>query len=246
MKLLRRILITLVVIVAAFCWISPAIVLYFARTAPAVARVVPTELKDLSTSPAPGTKLSYFGYDFEVPWSDLDQSQTRLFPEKEHHMQMVWVGFHSGLKLFVVITPRKEVAFDYSLLKLVYESTPDKIHYWSLIEGWGYRDAHLLVAKWASLQSIGDPGDGSNPAETGIFNLQSHGYNGFQYGDPRTRPNILHLSLYSEDSKVEVKFLQGGYYEPAGVTQPEINRIVQSLHRTTANETPKSLAASSN
>jgi hypothetical protein len=244
MKLLRRILITLVLSFAALCWISPAAVLYFARTAPAVTRVVPTELHDLSASPTPGRKLSYFGYEFEVPWSDLDESQTRVFPENKHHMHMVWVSFRSGLNLFVVITPRKEVAFDYSLLKVVYESTPDKIHYWSLIEGWGYRDARLLVAKWASFQSMGDPRDGSNPAETGIFNIQSPGYHGFQYGDPRTRSDVLQLRLYSDDVSVEVKFLQGGYYEPAGVTQPEINRIVQSLHRTTANDTP--IAATSN
>ncbi|HLW85095.1 MAG TPA: hypothetical protein VKR60_07775 [Candidatus Sulfotelmatobacter sp.] len=244
MKLLRLILIAVVVIVAALSWIGPAGVLYFAKTAPAVVRVVPTNLQDQSTSQAAGTKLSYFGCEFEVPWNDLDQSQTRVFPENEHHMHMVWVSFHSGLKLFVAITPRNEVVPDYSVLKRIYESTPDNVHYWSLIEGWGYRDAHLLLAKWAFLQSIGDPGGGSNPAETGIFNLQSQGYNGFQYGDPRTRPDVLQLRLYSDDVRVDVKFLQGGYYEAAGVTQPEINRIVQSLHRTTVNETP--IAVTSN
>jgi hypothetical protein len=236
MKLLRRILITIVVMAAALSWIGPAAVLYFARTAPAVVRVVPTNLQDLSTSRASGKKLSYFGYEFEVPWNDLDESQTQELPENEHHMHMVWVSFRSGLKLFVVITPRKEVVVDYSLLKLLYESTPDKIHYWSLIEGWGYRDARLLVAKWASLQYVGNPQDGSNPAETGIFNLQSPGYHGFQYGDPRTRPDVLQLRLYSDDASVEVKFLQGGYYEAAGVTQPEINRIVQSLGKAAPSE----------
>ncbi|MGA9979061.1 MAG: hypothetical protein WBQ08_10575 [Candidatus Sulfotelmatobacter sp.] len=236
MKLLRRILIAIVGLVAALSWIAPAGVLYFARTAPPVTRVVPTELKDLSISQAPGKKLSYFGYEFEAPWSDLDESQTQLSPEDKYDMHMVWVSFHSGLKVFISITPRKEVGPDYALLKRIYEVTPDEIHYWSLIQGFGYRDARLLIAKWAFLQSVGDPRDGSNSAETGIFNLQSQGYNGFQYGDPRSRPDLLRLRLYCDDSRVEIEFLQGGYYESAGVTQPEINRIVQSLRKAAPGE----------
>lgn len=240
MKVLRRILITLVVIFAALCWIGPAGVLYFAKSAPAVARVVPTELNDLSTSLAPGRKLSYFGYEFEVPWSDLDESQTQLFPESEHDTHMAWVCFRSGLKLFIVIRPREAAVPDYALMKRIYQVIPDKISYWSLIQGWGYQDARLLLFKSAFLR--GEPKGGSNPAETGIFNLQSLGYHGFQYGDPRSRPDALQLRLYSDDGRVEIKFL----HEPSGVTQPEINRIVQSLHRKAANDAPKSLAATSN
>jgi hypothetical protein len=89
MKLLRRILIILVVIVAALSWIGPAVVVYFAKTAPAVTRVVPVGLKDVSPSLGPGGNISYFGYEFEVPWSDLDESQTQIFPENNHHMQSV-------------------------------------------------------------------------------------------------------------------------------------------------------------
>jgi len=246
MKVLRRILITLVVIFAALCWIGPAGVLYFAKAAPAAARVVPTDLKEVSISPASGRKLSYFGYEFEVPWSDFDESQSRLFPESKNDTHMAWVSFRSGLKLFIVITPREARFPDYALLKRIYEVTPDKINYWSLIQGWGYQDARLLLFKSTLLQEIGEPRSGSNPAETGIFNLWSQGYHGFQYGDPRSRPEVLQLRLYSDDGRVEIKLLQETYDEPTGVTQPEINRIVQSLHRTAANDTPKSLVATSN
>ncbi len=132
MKVLRRILIALLVIFAALCWIGPAGVLYFAKAAPAVARVVPTELKDVSISPASGRKLSYFGYEFEVPWSDFDESQSRLFPESRPSIHMAWVSFRSGLKLFIVITPRESRFPDYAILKRMYEVTPDKINYWLL------------------------------------------------------------------------------------------------------------------
>jgi hypothetical protein len=231
MKLVQRILLAVVAIVAAVSWIGPAGVVYFAKTAPPVTRVVPTELKELSISTAPRRNLSYFGYEFEVPWSDLDESQTRLSPENEHDLHTAWLCFRSGLKLFVVITPREAVAPDYPLLQRIYEVTPDKVHYWPLIQGWGYREARLLLLKWAFLRDIGHPGGGSNPAETGIFNLRSEGYNGFQYGDPQRRPDVLQLRLYSDGDRVEIKFLQGAYDEPSGVTQAEINRIVQSLHK---------------
>ncbi|MGA8436651.1 MAG: hypothetical protein WB762_11410 [Candidatus Sulfotelmatobacter sp.] len=114
-----------------------------------------------------------------------------------------------------------------------------------MIQGWGYREARLLLFKSTLLRDIGEPRGGSTPAETGIFNLQTQGFNGFQYGDPRSRPDVLELSVYSDDGRVKIKFLQGGYDEPTGVTQPEINRIVQSLHRTTAHDSPKPLAVTS-
>ena len=246
MKVLRRILITLVVIFAALSWIGPAGVLYFAKSAPAVARVVPTELKDVSISSASGRKLSYFGYELEVPWSDFDESQSQLFPESERDTHMAWTSFRSGLKLFIAISPREARFPEYTLMKRIYEVTPDKISYWSLIQGWGYQDARFLLLKSTFLLETGEPRGGSNPAESGIFNLRSQGHHGFQYGDPRSRPEVLELRLYSDDGRVEMKFLQGGYDEPSGVTQAEINRIVQSLHKTAANDAPKSLAATSN
>ena len=87
----------------------------------------------------------------------------------------------------------------------------------------------LLQLKSNLLLFVGNPGTGSNPAETGIFKIQSNGWKGFQYGDPQKRPNELRLRLYSDRSQIDILVLQAAYYEPAGVTQPEINYIVQSL-----------------
>jgi hypothetical protein len=85
--------------------------------------------------------------------------------EDKHSLNTVWLFFQSGLELFVVITPRERAVPDYASLKRIYGITPDEVHYWSLIKGWGYRDAHLLLFKWAFLQDIGHPGGGSNPAK---------------------------------------------------------------------------------
>jgi len=108
----------------------------------------PTELKDLSVSQVQGTKLLYVGYEFEIPWNDLDPSQTRSVPKD--HPEMVALVFRSGLHLIVSaspprmlpnesarewkLSPQKLESFfgrgtsqsDYSFLENLYEFTPKR------------------------------------------------------------------------------------------------------------------------
>lgn len=86
MKLLRRILIGAVRIVAILAILFIAIRYAVnvsgsydtVKELPATEKVIPTDLKDKSVSNASGMKLSYFGYTFDVPWTDLDKTQTKL------------------------------------------------------------------------------------------------------------------------------------------------------------------------
>ena len=99
MSLPRRILttvaITLGVIALGAFYVAPVALSFdAARKAPPAARVVPTELKDLSVSQVQGTKLLYVGYEFEIPWNDLDPSQTRSVPKD--HPEMVALVFRSA------------------------------------------------------------------------------------------------------------------------------------------------------
>ncbi len=50
---------------------------YTARKLPFVRRI-PVPLPDLSVSRVAGTTLSYFGYEFEVPWTDIDTEKTKI------------------------------------------------------------------------------------------------------------------------------------------------------------------------
>jgi len=54
---------------------------------------------------------------------------------------------------------------------------------------------------------------------------------GFQDGNPQVRQDEIIVHLFSDDGSVEMIFLQKNYQNPNGVSQPEINRIVQSLHK---------------
>jgi hypothetical protein len=250
-KLLRPVLltvfITLIVIFVSVQWIGPvALSFYAARKAPPVARIVPTDLKDKSVSNVPGKKLSYFGYEFEVPWSDLDETQTKLYPIKSSEKNGVALYFRSGLQLSMKAIPPREWAkvlpeaftgspqateslfghetmkSDYSFVKMLYEVTPNKMNHWAPSQGAHVREEILLVIKSSALLKS---------AASGIFNLQNQNHRGFQQGDPEVRQDGITVNLYSDEGSVEMIFMQKNYKSSAGVTQPEINRIIQSLHR---------------
>lgn len=258
MKLVRRILVTVIctlaVIVLVVRFIAPVAVSFLvARQAPAVASVVPTELPDRSVSEAPATRLSYFGYEFEVPWDDLDESKTQLYPKDKPGKTRVVLVFRSGLRLMMSAIPPREMAdafingtlgfgkippqgvdllfgrgaaaSDYTLVNNVYEFSPRRMHYWSLSTALHAREMILLTIK-----SITP----SPSAGTGIFRVQSRDGKGFQQGNPLNHPQSVVLTLYSDDGGVEFVLSDHDYRDPAKVSQPEINRIIQSLHRISA------------
>ena len=86
------------------------------------------------------------------------------------------------------------------------------------------RDQFLLIIKSIALPKS---------AETGIFNVHTQSFQGFQQGNPQFRKDHIRVELYSDEGSLEMLFLQKDYRNSEGVTQPEINRIVQSLHKTT-------------
>jgi hypothetical protein len=249
LRVLRRILITLLVALAVVfvgvTWIAPVALSYYsARTAPPVARVVPTDLKDQSVAVGSGKKLSYFGYEFEIPWNDLDETQTKLYPTDKTEKCKVDLHFRSGLRLIVTAVPPREWAnglakemktspqrieatvgqSDYRVAKTIYEFSPDKMNHWALSERVHMREEFLLIIKSIAL---------SKSADTGIFNLENSSYKGFQQGNPQVRPDVFTVNLYSDEGSLEFILLQHDYKDSAGITQPELNRIVQSVRRTT-------------
>ena len=248
MKVAGRILvtaaITLAVIFVGVQWVLPVALSFdAARNSLPITRIVPTDLKDTSVSGAPGRTLSYFGYEFEVPWTDLDENQTKLYPTDKLEKCRADLRFRSGLRLAVIAIPagewanelatqikiprqRIESSFeaksDYGFLRNLYEFTPGKMHYWALSPRVHYYEHFLLTIKTAALMPS---------AGTGIFNLRNQSYKGFQEGNPQVRQDGIEIHLFSDDGSVEMIFSQKDYQNPTGVTQPEINRIVQSLRK---------------
>jgi hypothetical protein len=158
----------------------------------------------------------------------------------------VQLRFHSGLRLLVSATPPREWAkvlssafavppqvaesafgyetlkSDYSFVKALYEFTPENMNHWIASQNALDRDQFILMVKSSALPKS---------AETGIFTIKNEHSKGFQQGNPRVRQDEIVVDLYSDDGNVEMIFFQADYQNFAGVTQSEINRIVQSLQR---------------
>lgn len=197
MRQLRRILVliavTIALIVLTAQWILPVYVsLETAYKPPTRSRLVPGDLSDHSVSMAPGTKLSYFGYEFEIPWNDIDEAKTKSYRD------MALLTFHSGLKLMVGVSPPKlwldgllgksktasveqsyGVHSDYDFLRAMYTLTPDKMHLWAFSPRIHYRETLLLALKSAAIRP---------EAETGFFYVGNSTNEGFQEGDPEAWP----------------------------------------------------------
>ena len=68
-------------------------------------------------------------------------------------------------------------------------------------------------------------------ADSGIFSVRTSEYRGFQQGSPQARPGEIVVDLFSEkDDAVEIAFRQKNYQPPRGVSQADINRVIESLH----------------
>jgi hypothetical protein len=248
MRQLRRILVLIAVMIAIIVlttqWILPVYLsIETANKPPIRSRLVPRELLDHSVATAPGTKLSYFGYEFEIPWNDIDEAKTKSYRD------MVVLTFHSGLKLMVGVSPPKlwlegifgksnttaveqsyGVHSDYDFLKTMYTSTPDKIHLWAFSPRIHYRETLLLAVKSAAIVP---------EAETGFFYVGNSTNEGFQEGDPQAwpsnyRPNSrssVAIQLFSDQGCLNLTLFQKDFLDPAGVTQADLNRIIQSVQR---------------
>lgn len=204
-----------------------------------IVKETPRPLADLSISPVPGMKFSYVGYDFLVPWDDLDPSRTKYYPRR------VRLAFRSGkVIIFSSGQPREFVntvlqhadpdgfrnlygdaplQSDYAMHRLILEATPDKVKLLTP-QRETIGTSMLLVIKAISV-----------PEQSGIYSIQNGDFRGFQYGDPHSRPRHVVADLFADDGGVEFIFAGPSKEHLVGISQSEINRVVQSLHKTREN-----------
>lgn len=71
--------------------------------------ITPAQLVDLSLLQGPRTRLSYFGYEFEVPWDDIDHGKTRVAGTGS-----AIIAFRSGNVIIFRIGPPKGLVSDLS------------------------------------------------------------------------------------------------------------------------------------
>ena len=243
----RKLIALLVVLLlcAAYLWFfgfQTLIVLearYLTRKTPAV-QFAPAPLADSSISPSPGKKLSYFGYEFEVPWTDVDEAKSGPIPDSNKARIVFQSGntlsvWHGSPRAFLhqVLSNDKinqntlrrivgddALQSDYALYRTILQMTPDKMTPFE-----SQRDAAdqalLLLVK-----GIGMP----LGSESGVFAVSAGEFSGFQFGRAANPSAEVSVRLFSDSSSLNFIFNQntGG---PTVISQPDINRILQTLRK---------------
>jgi hypothetical protein len=209
---------------------------WMARRNPVV-RLTPRALPDLSVATTEGTKLSYFGYVFEVPWSDLDKAATKL------GVNSVVLTFRSGQRIkFTSLPPREFVTgileqTNGQSLRQAYGDQPLQSDYamWSLIVNATPEKVTLLSSRQ---QAIGIPillviKALAAPEDSAVYSVQAGGLKGFDWGDPQKHPRLIVLDLFADDGSVEFLFIPPKGQQSLSISQAEVNRVLQTVGRST-------------
>jgi hypothetical protein len=211
-----------------------------------VVKIVPVALTDLSVSNAPGTKLSYFGYQFEVPWDDVDETKTKviggdkaIIAFRSGNVLSLWLGSpHDLVNTVLSSSDINRNAFrqfygdealesDYVFHRLMLDAAPSEI------SPFGSKKDAVTEEMLILMKAISVP----RGAESGIFEVTAGDFRGFQFGRPQDPDGHLSVDLYSAAASLDFIFGQkiGG---PAVISQPDVNRILSTLHK----ESPETVA----
>jgi hypothetical protein len=214
------------------------------RKVPAV-KITPLELKDSSINDAHGTKLTYFGYSFDIPWADIDEAKSKAGTNAQ------LLGFRSGMFIFIGRSHAREfvsdiakesggeeilkrnygadaVSSDYSFQREMLNVTPHSVDPFGSREA-AARKALLVLTKVTSVTS---------PAETGIFSLRTSHFQGFQFGNPTVKPDIVYIHLFDDSGSLGITVECHAQCAAYPITQGDINRISQSLVKVSSEVTP--------
>ncbi len=189
---------------------------------------VPSELKFA------GRKLSFFGYDFEAPWTDVEKEDTR--------QSFARILFKSG-KAIVVFNPAEGVDLvdefmeknpeyadnmvsvfghetmksNYSLYKAILNATPNELSIFMPKKD-VVRLSILLILKPMLLVN----------AESGLYSFEYQDLRGFQFGNPaRTSKVMVHI-FDKDDRKVEL-LIFAPKDSATTLSQDEIIHLIQTL-----------------
>jgi hypothetical protein len=217
------------------------------RKAPGV-WATPVPLTDTTVSQPQGAPVSYCGYTFNIPWTDLNTGRsgpsdgsTAFLVFRSNHAVVLMTspanvlvdsmsnsapGRRNRDIVFGAEMPRTDYEFKLAALSL----TPARFA-WFTPKREAIRDFILLMSKAMDMQ----PKSGAD-----IFRFETPQFRGFQIGKPGTAAQIVQLELYSRDA--QLKFIFGEpQASPPTVSQADINLIVHTIRPATegASPTPK-------
>jgi hypothetical protein len=142
-------------------------------------------------------------------------------------------GFIKGLsrdknidpEVFAQLYGPEVLRSDYALQKAIFETTPSQI---------GLLTTRSRAAGLFSVIVV--KGVMPPTTDSAIYNIQSNEFKGFQLGNPARRPKKMCLELYKDDAHFEIVIDQSVDGGSSGITQAELNRIIQTAHGTANTE----------
>jgi hypothetical protein len=197
----------------------------------------PVALSDLSASQVAGKRLSYFGYEFDVPWSDIDQDKTKVVGNniaiivfRSGNVFSFWADTPKGListmsgkidvRSFGLLVGVEAAQSDYAFTRAILETTPGKFTL-LMPRRQAMQQGTLFLMKRIILR----PG-----SEAGVFSLKTKEFKGFQYGRPENSSTRLSVELFRSDGHLDIYFgqkLNGS----VAISQSDVNHVVQSVHK---------------
>jgi hypothetical protein len=207
--------------------------------------VKPVELSDSSMSEASRKKLSYFGYELEVPWDDIDNEKTRVAAKgiavivfRSGNAITFWTSPPNGLigsisdenkidrKTVAQVLGNDAAQSDYAFERAAFEMTPDQVPIFS--------SRKVTLGRWMLFTF--KEGLLRGGAESGLFFVTTREFQGFQYGRPVNPPKPMSVELFGKDVHIDVLFGQK-LNGPTVISQADVNLVVQSIHELPTQET---------
>jgi len=232
-----------VIVLGAYGWLfgsqtmTALLARYEYRKLPDVGKT-PVVLTDLSISSTAHRTVSYFGYEFELPWDDVDEQKDETggqihltffrsgntfwfstFPAKDFVNGIVKMG-KLDPKSLRQLYGDEAVESDYGFHRIMLLTTPYEITPFISRRQAAAR-ALLLTIKGIAMPK----------ARSGIFSIQAADFRGFQFENPQSRPQRITVELYSDDGGIDLIFAQTIDGSAPMISQPEINRVIQSIHK---------------
>jgi hypothetical protein len=206
--------------------------------------VVPKLLTDYSISGGPGSEVSFFGYEFTAPWNSKFKEAApvgngfvalkfdagaglvfKVFPDRGGLITEAANNPCAHMESLKDIFPDLMKRSEYDQYMAVYSATPASIH------AFGSRVETNRGMLLLTLKAIAVPTD----YVTGAYTFELNGKRGFEIGDPQKTNHII-LDIFDVNGQ-DIEIILATKVTDR-LTQPEVNRILSSLHAAPTNLSP--------
>ncbi|HEY3929309.1 MAG TPA: hypothetical protein VGL89_13125 [Candidatus Koribacter sp.] len=207
----------------------------------AVVKLLPALLPDSTVDGRPSQTRTALGYQFEIPFADVDESQTKLtdhsFVMKSHGHEWAFGVLAGGPKQDVKDMESMSghhgrvaagmfgdaLQSDYVLRERIYGATPSRVSPF-MSDRVAAGEYMILVIKGVMLPS---------EAQSGFYEVSSATLKGFQFGNPAVAKQ-LNIELFDDQGSVSFMIGQQAENGKMPLTQAQINRLIQSVRRDSA------------